>query len=114
MQSLVEQVIELFNQSQYYEAHELLEKYWNQLHEDDYKKLIQGIIQCAAALHLLQEKRLVGATKVWLRAQKNLVADINNRDNLDIDKLIQDMYKIFDGFEVGAEINVKIFPRSDL
>ena len=103
--------IKLFNQAKYYEAHEVLEEYWKQLQDNDHKKLIQGVIQCAAALHLLQENRVVGAKKVWLRAQKNFLDNKNNMDNIDLDKLIQDMYKIFDGFEEGGEINVKIALR---
>lgn len=108
METLVEQAIKLFNQAKYYEAHELLEEYWKQLQESDYKKLIQGFIQCAAALHLLQENRLVGARKVWLRAQNSLAHNTDNKDNIDLDKLIHDMHKIFGGFEEGSEINVKI------
>lgn len=113
MQTLIERAIELFNQAKYYEAHEVLEEYWKQLEPSSYKQRIQGIIQCAAALHLLQENRVIGAKKVWLRAQTSFTNNTNNMDNMgldniDLDKLIHDIYKIFDGFEEGNEINVRI------
>lgn len=102
--------MQLFNTAKYYEAHEVLEEYWNQLEPNAYKQRIQGIIQCTASLHLLQQKRIIGAQKVWQRAQKNFTNNMDNigQDNIDLDKLIQDMYKIFNSFEGTNEINVKI------
>lgn len=108
METLFEQGIQLFNQARYFEAHEVLESYWKQLPADDYRKLVQGLIQCAVTLHLLDCNRLTGAEKVWLRAQKNFKDNTARLDNIDLDKLIHDMYKIFEGFQEGSEINVKI------
>ena len=98
MQVLIEKAIKLFNQTKYYEAHEVLEEYWNQLEAGAYKQRIQGIIQCAAALHLLQQHRVIGAQKVWLRAQKNFAQNMDNigPDNIELDKLIQTASKQFD------------------
>ncbi len=102
--------IELFNQGQYYEAHETLEDYWNGLESGRAKQTVQGIIQCSAALHLLQQDRIVGAQKVWARAQKNFIDKVPV-DNIDLDKLIQDMSKILVDLPGKGEINVKIALR---
>ena len=63
--------IQLFNSAEYYEAHEVLEDFWNTI-IDDRKDFIQAIIQTAAAMHLLQEERYKGAYKVYLRFKKNI------------------------------------------
>jgi predicted metal-dependent hydrolase len=98
MQALIEKAIKLFNQTEYYEAHEVLEEYWKQLEVGDYKQKIQGVIQCAAALHLLQQNRIIGAQKVWLRAQENLANNMDNMglDNIELDKLIQKTSELLD------------------
>lgn len=63
--------IKLFNDKQYFAAHEYLEQIWIELEEPE-KSWTQGLIQIAALMHLLEQGRLEGATKVWLRAYKNL------------------------------------------
>jgi predicted metal-dependent hydrolase len=66
------QAIKSFNQADYYKSHELLEEIWIEL-EGDEKKYFQAFIQLVVVLHLIQCKRLVGAQKVFLRAQNNLL-----------------------------------------
>ncbi len=70
MQKLNQAIIS-FNQADYYKAHELLEEIWIHLDGDE-KKYFQAFIQLVVVLHLLQSDRLIGAQKVFLRAQNNL------------------------------------------
>lgn len=69
---LFQKGLELFQNGEYFEAHETWEAYWNTLDASAYKNHIQGLIQCAAAMHLYKENRLVGARKVIERAKLNL------------------------------------------
>jgi len=70
MQKLNQAIIS-FNEADYYQAHELLEEIWIELDGDE-KKYFQGFIQLVVVLHLIQSDRLLGAQKVFLRAQNNL------------------------------------------
>jgi len=65
------QAIKSFNEADYYQAHELLEEIWIELDGDE-KKYFQAFIQLVVVLHLIQADRLIGAQKVFLRAQNNL------------------------------------------
>lgn len=64
--------LEFFQEGEHYEAHEIWEEYWNSLEASPYKNHIQGLIQCAAAMHLYNDSRLTGANKVLKRAKSNL------------------------------------------
>lgn len=73
MQSGLEPAITAFNRQDYYLAHEILEDFWNGIDDGEpHKQYIQALIQLTVVLHLIQEGRFTGATKVYLRAEKNL------------------------------------------
>jgi predicted metal-dependent hydrolase len=52
----IEQGRSAFNREQYFEAHELWEEAWKELAGDD-RTFVQGLIQIAAGLHHLQQRR---------------------------------------------------------
>jgi len=63
--------IKLFHEGRFHEAHEEIEKFWQNYHEAD-RCLYQAFIQICACLHLTNEKRYTGAKKVLERARKNI------------------------------------------
>ncbi len=64
--------IELFNAGNFWHAHEAWEQVWRRHHEDS-RLFIQGLIQMAAAYHLMIEKRRYsGAISNFNKALRNL------------------------------------------
>ena len=63
--------IQLFNEKQYFDAHEVLEDVWRAAPADN-KKFLQGLIQIAVALHHHSRGNTVGAISLLKRAGRNL------------------------------------------
>jgi hypothetical protein len=65
--------IRLFNEGRFWHAHEAWEQVWRR-HPEDGRLFIQGLIQMAAAFHLLiDKKRYVGARSNFDKALTRLV-----------------------------------------
>ena len=63
--------IELFNSGKFWHAHEAWEQVWRRHHEGG-RLFIQGLIQMAAAFHLLiEKKRYTGARSNFNKALRN-------------------------------------------
>jgi predicted metal-dependent hydrolase len=93
--------VKLFHEGRFYEAHEEIEKFWQNYHETD-RCLYQAFIQICACLHLINEKRYAGAKKVLERARKNIFRSettdnnhIENLNQLSEFKQFIDLEKIF-------------------
>jgi uncharacterized protein len=63
--------IRLFNQAEFFEAHEVLEDVWRASPEPE-KKFLQGLIQVAVGLHHYGTGNLIGARSLLGRAANNL------------------------------------------
>jgi|SRR4051812_37991297 predicted metal-dependent hydrolase len=63
--------IRLFNQGEFFEAHEALEDVWRAAPAPE-KKFLQGLIQVAVALHHFGNGNLAGASSVMRRAFRNI------------------------------------------
>ena len=65
-----------FNNTDFFEAHELWEGIWQDIRVNNPDSLelfqLQGLIQIAVTLYLVKESRLVGAKKVLERANLNI------------------------------------------
>ena len=61
----------LFKAEKFFEAHEFLEEFWMQSAGTE-KKLYQGLIQIAVALHHLKYGNLNGAQTCYKRAKQKL------------------------------------------
>lgn len=67
--------IRLFNSGSYWHAHEAWEIVWLAMGdgaEDDGEYILRGLIQLAAALHLLEAGRLDGSTSNFRKAREKL------------------------------------------
>jgi hypothetical protein len=61
----------LFNDGEYFDAHEVWEDVWRAAPGEE-KKFLQGLIQIAVALHHHSRGNAVGARSLLARAQRNL------------------------------------------
>lgn len=93
--------VKLFHEGRFHEAHEEVEKFWQNYHEAD-RCLYQAFIQICACLYLIDEKRYTGAKKVLERARKNIFRSettgtnhIQNLNELNDFKQFIDLEKIF-------------------
>ncbi len=83
-----------FNSGNYFEAHELLEDIWYDVH-DETKQLYQGLLHYATALHHLTEKNNPkGALLQIDKALKRLDANISAFNGIDLIKLSKDIQKL--------------------
>ena len=81
------QGIRLFNQGDFFEAHEVLEDVWRAAPEPD-KKFLQGLIQVAVALHHHSKGNLVGARSLLERAARNLAFYPESYGGVNVAKLL--------------------------
>lgn len=65
--------IELFNQKQYWECHEVLEEPWYEDQSDPVRFVYWAVIQAAASLHHVQNNNIVGAVGMMMKAQDKLL-----------------------------------------
>jgi predicted metal-dependent hydrolase len=63
--------VSLFNSSEFYEAHEVLEDVWR-AEQGPHKLFLQGLIQVAVALHHHSTGNVVGCRSLLKRASRNL------------------------------------------
>ena len=75
--------IHLFNNCEFFDAHEVLEDVWRAAPEPE-RKFLQGLIQVAVALHHHSQGNLVGCRSVLERARRNLGAYPEQHGGLDL------------------------------
>ena len=75
--------LELFNRSEFYEAHEVLEDVWRS-ETGPHKLFLQGLIQVSVALHHHSTGNVIGARSVLARASRNLHSYPDDYFNFDL------------------------------
>jgi predicted metal-dependent hydrolase len=83
MGSAYQRGLQLFNQGEYFDAHEVLEDVWRAAPAAE-KKFLQGLIQAAVALHHYSRGNVVGARSLLARAQRNLTAYPGRHGGIDL------------------------------
>lgn len=85
------QGIRHFNAREFYDAHEVWEDLWHQLHERN-GEFIQGLIQFATALHHFEARNLKGA-RILYGGGVELLAPLGDTFwKLPVKKLLEDMH----------------------
>ena len=86
--------LELFNQSEYFEAHEILEEAWN---EDDSpgRELYRAILQVAVAYLQIQRGNYNGALKMFLRMRQWIDPLPDVCRGVDVERLRQDSFTVY-------------------
>jgi predicted metal-dependent hydrolase len=82
--------IELFNSSEFYEAHEVLEDVWR-AEQGPHKLFLQGLIQVAVALHHHSTGNVVGCRSLLKRAERNLSSYPENYFDLNLTQFRQSL-----------------------
>ena len=84
--------LRLFNDGQFFDAHEALEDLWREApRTDPAKKHLQGLVQLAVAFHHESRGNLRGAKSVLDRALRNLAGSDDSCPDLDLARLRRDL-----------------------
>jgi len=110
--------IELFNQGQFFDCHEVLEDAWNN-EPEPIRIMYQGILQISVACYHTQNKNWRGAMKVLERGTPKIRRFAPNCMGLDLDRLLADVDKIRRelvrlGPEWHGDFDVNLFPAIEL
>ncbi len=90
--SQLQSALLLFNQAQFFEAHEALEDLWRaRAASDPAKRHLQGFVQLAVALHHESCGNWRGAKSVFERALHNLAGAENSFPDLDLEPVRRDL-----------------------
>ena len=87
--------IELFNEEEFFECHEVLENLWLAT-QDEHKDLYKGVIQAAVALYHLDRGNTSGAKKLLKTSTHYLSKYKPEALGLNVEKLINDMKSCFE------------------
>jgi predicted metal-dependent hydrolase len=95
--------IALFNQGKFFAAHEVLEDVWRAAPQED-KKIWQGLVQVAVALHHYSTGNRVGMRSVLVRAMNNLDAHPRDFHGVHIARLLKSLAQWLDAFDKGQPL----------
>jgi predicted metal-dependent hydrolase len=82
--------ISLFNNAEFFDAHEVLEDIWRAAPPEN-KKFLQGLVQVAVAFHHYSKGNWVGMRSVLERAIKNLAEPSGNFGRIELASLLQSL-----------------------
>jgi predicted metal-dependent hydrolase len=86
--------IELFNEEDFFESHEIWEELWSET-QDERKKFYQGLIQVSVALLHFGNENFGGAKKVYESSCKYLRAYEPEFEGINVTQLLADMKHCF-------------------
>jgi predicted metal-dependent hydrolase len=98
MEKELEEFITLFNNKEFFDAHEVLEQLWLQTEGED-KNFYKGLIQCAVALAHLQRGNRKGGNKVCGTACAYLDRYPAEYQRIENENLVQQMRAFFENPE---------------
>ena len=90
--------IALFNQGKFFDAHEVLEDVWRAAPPGE-KKIWQGLVQVAVALHHYSTGNRVGMRSVLVRAMRNLAVHPHNFHGVQVPGLLQSLAGWLEAFD---------------
>lgn len=103
--------IRLFNQGKFFDAHEVLEDIWRAAPHGE-KKIWQGLVQVAVALHHHSTGNRVGMRSVMVRAMKNLAEHPPNFHGIQVPRLLESLTQWLEAFDNHAPL--PSLPRIDV
>ncbi len=98
-QEALDRGINLFNQQQYFEAHEEWEQEWRLMTEGEEKTFFQGLILAAAAFLHYTRRECVGSTVLLNRSLSCLRAGMDGHPDISVGRLIDDLTRLKEPFE---------------
>jgi uncharacterized protein len=103
--------IALFNQGKFFDAHELLEDVWRVAPQEE-KKIWQGLVQVAVALHHCSTGNHVGMRSVLVRAMKNLDGHPPTFHGIQLPQLLKSLAQWLEAFDNNQPL--PSLPRIDV
>jgi hypothetical protein len=97
--------INLINQGDYFQAHEVLELAWRN-EEKNQRQLYQGLVQVSVLLYHLARGNTKGALKLLKKALLNLTPFVGAATTLDIPGLVSDLNDLRARIESGQHESV--------
>ncbi len=92
--------LELFNEGEYFESHEVIEDLWLETSSEDvHRDFYKGVIQAAAAVYQFERGILTGAEGLYKTSVGYLEKYRPRTLGLNVEKLIADMRRLFAFFE---------------
>ena len=85
----------LFNGGHFFEAHEAIEALWR-AEEGNLRDFYKGLIQAAAALHLMKQGRLQGAFRMFQSSTRYLKPYLPGAVGVNVEKLVCDLSLFFE------------------
>ncbi len=85
--------LELFENGEYFKAHEVLEELWREMpSENKYKNLVKALIQlCAGYYKYFEQKNPEGAKKIFKNAKNYLMNYLEENLIIDVKKIVKDL-----------------------
>jgi len=111
--------IRLFNECEFFEAHDVWEELWSD-HRGDSRKFFQGLIQAAVALYHFGNGNVRGARKLYHSSRAYLQPYSPRHRGLDVQKFTADMDACFAELiasvdeQPAVEINPELIPEIEL
>jgi predicted metal-dependent hydrolase len=90
--------IALFNQGKFFDAHEVLEDVWRSAPHGE-KKIWQGLVQVAVALHHHSTGNYVGMRSVMVRAMGNLGGHPQDFHDIQVLRLLKSLAQWLKAFD---------------
>jgi predicted metal-dependent hydrolase len=103
--------IALFNEGKFFDAHEVLEDVWRAASHEE-KKIWQGLVQVAVALHHYSTRNHVGMRSVLVRAMKNLAGHPQNFHDIQLSRLLESLDQWLEAFDNSRPL--PSLPRIDV
>ncbi len=82
--------IELFNECEFFEAHDVWEELWQEYNGDD-RSFLQGLIQVAVCLHHFVNGNARGAVKLYHSSRNYLRPYLPTRYGIDLQRLFEQL-----------------------
>jgi predicted metal-dependent hydrolase len=102
--------INLFNNAEFFDAHEALEDIWRAAPPEN-KKFLQGLVQVAVAFHHLSTGNRVGMRSVLERAIRNLAEPPGNFGQIELAALLQSLVQWREALD--NNLSLPALPRID-
>jgi predicted metal-dependent hydrolase len=99
--------IRLFNECEFFEAHETWEELWTE-YRGPARKFFQGLIQAAVALHHFGNGNVRGARKVYATSRAYLVEYLPSYLGLDLEAFLRQYDRCFAAIVESSEERPKI------
>ena len=105
---LFQEGIDLFNQGEFYDCHEVLEEVWTPTKQPD-RWFLQSLIHFAVGFYHHRNRNYVGATRQLRKGIKKIQGYLPEWDGVDTAAIEREARKCLDVIESGG--TVKTFPR---